>query len=184
MVASFSPEHGRREHDGYVTIVDARRGPDAPSAAHRVSSQPEFRDPYPLSKDAFLVAQRSSLLLMDGRGATKVLYTLPAADRAAGLECHEPRPLRPHPREVLLAPRADLKQATGFLVLADVYRGRNMAGVKRGEIKELLVLETLPKPINFTGSGDPISYNGTFTLERVAGTVPVEPDGSAYLEIP
>ena len=59
-----------------------------------------------------------------------------------------------------------------------------MGGVKRGEIKELLVLETLPKPINFTGSGDPISYNGTFTLERVLGTVPVEADGSACFELP
>ncbi len=70
------------------------------------------------------------------------------------------------------------------LVLADVYRGRNMRGVSRGDICQLLILETLPKPINFTGSGDPISYNGTFTLERVLGTVPVEPDGSAYFELP
>jgi hypothetical protein len=31
---------------------------------------------------------------------------------------------------------------------------------------------------------DPISYGGTFTLERIVGTVPVEEDGSAYLELP
>ena len=59
-----------------------------------------------------------------------------------------------------------------------------MAGVKPGEIKKLLVLETLPKPINYTGGMEPLSYGGTFTLERVVGTVPVEPDGSAYLELP
>ena len=69
-------------------------------------------------------------------------------------------------------------------MLADVYPGRNMAGVKPGEIKKLLVLETLPKPINFTGGMEPISYGGTFTLERIVGTVPVEADGSAYLEVP
>jgi hypothetical protein len=31
---------------------------------------------------------------------------------------------------------------------------------------------------------DPISYGGTFTLERVLGTVPVAQDGSAYMELP
>ncbi len=76
------------------------------------------------------------------------------------------------------------KQATGRLILADIYEGRNMRGVKRGEIKKLLVLESLPMPIHYTGGMDPISYGGTFTLERVVGTVPVEADGSAYLELP
>ena len=90
----------------------------------------------------------------------------------------------PGTREPVPAQRGVPQRDTGTLVLADVYRGRNMGGVTRGEIRELLVLETLPKPINFTGSGDPISYNGTFTLERVVGTVPVEADGSAYFEVP
>lgn len=48
-----------------------------------------------------------------------------------------------------------------------------MVGVVPGEIKKLLVLESLPKPINYTG-GMHLSYGGTFTLERVMGTVPVE----------
>ena len=59
-----------------------------------------------------------------------------------------------------------------------------MAGVAPGEIRKLLVLESLPKPINYTGGMEPLSYGGTFTLERVLGTVPVEPDGSAYIETP
>ena len=59
-----------------------------------------------------------------------------------------------------------------------------MAGVKPGEIKKLLVLESLPMPIHYTGGMEPISYGGTFTLERIVGTVPVEPDGSAYIELP
>jgi hypothetical protein len=47
-----------------------------------------------------------------------------------------------------------------------------------------MVIESLPKPINFTGGMDPLSYAGTFTLERVLGTVPVEADGSAFFEAP
>jgi len=59
-----------------------------------------------------------------------------------------------------------------------------MASVRRGEIKRLLILESLPKPINYTGGMDPLSYGGTFTLERIVCTVPVEEDGSARSELP
>lgn len=77
--------------------------------------------------------------------------------------------------------RAEL---TGRMILADVYNTRNLRGIKRGEIKRLLVLESLPKQVNFSGGPDLVSWLGTFTLERVLGTVPVEQDGSAYLEVP
>lgn len=59
-----------------------------------------------------------------------------------------------------------------------------MAGIERGDIKKLLVLEALPKPVNFSGQQEPLSLGGTFTLERILGTVPVEADGSASFEVP
>ena len=59
-----------------------------------------------------------------------------------------------------------------------------MHGTKRGDIKKLLIIELLPKPINYNGGMEPLSYGGTFTLERILGTVSVEPDGSAYFEVP
>jgi len=60
----------------------------------------------------------------------------------------------------------------------------NLPDVKRGDIRKLLILESLPKPVNFSGGQDLTSWLGTFTLERVLGTVPVEEDGSAYFEVP
>ena len=68
--------------------------------------------------------------------------------------------------------------------MSDIYEGRNLPGVQRGEIRKLLVLEVLPKPVNFSGGPDLVSWLGTFSLERVLGTVPVEEDGSANLELP
>ncbi len=35
-----------------------------------------------------------------------------------------------------------------------VYAGRNMAGVKRGQVRKLLVLESLPQPASFSGGPD------------------------------
>ena len=183
VVMSFSPGHGRTEHLGAITVVDPGRGPDVPASARRISKPKEsYCDPYAISEDGFLVANRGGIFVMDGQGDTELLYRLPAAD--APMECHEPRPLRPRPRENVIPRRVSLSQATGRLVLADVTKGRNMAGVRRGEIKRLLVLEQLPKPINFSGGQEPLSIGGTFALERVLGTVPVEADGSATMELP
>ena len=184
IVASFSPGHGQREHDGVITVVDPRGGPDAKEFARSVSKGARFRDPWAFSEDCFLAASRDTLVLMDGHGRTEELFKLSAEDHAAKLECHEPRPLAPRPRELVIQPRTKPEETTGRMLLADVNHGRNMTGVKPGEIKKLLVLETLPMPVHYTGGMEPISYGGTFTLERILGTVPVEPDGSAYFEVP
>jgi hypothetical protein len=80
--------------------------------------------------------------------------------------------------------RTDVTQPMGQLIVQDIYRGRAMDGVPRGAIKKLLILENLPKPVNFTGSMDPISYGGSYTLNRVLGTVPVASDGSVNMSVP
>ncbi|MBI4327480.1 MAG: hypothetical protein HY674_19785 [Chloroflexi bacterium] len=184
IVASFSPGHGQREHDGEVTVVDPKGGPDALSFARRISRGAHFRDPWAFSEDCFLAAAGASLVLMDGHGVAEEVFRLSAEDVQAGLQCHEPRPLAARPREKIIPARVNLAEAKGYLILADVNTGRNMNGVQRGEVKKLLILETLPMPVHFTGGMEPISYGGTFTLERILGTVPVEPDGSAYFELP
>jgi len=182
IVASFSPRHGRPEHMGVVTIVDPNNGPDDTHATRPVSQPGQrFRDPYAFSGDCFLVANGKGISVMDGQGNTEIVYRPRAG---SGLECHEPRPLCRRPRERAIPSRVDLSQDTGRLMLSDIYHGRNMEGVRRGEIKKLLVLEQLPKPVNFSGGPWPLSVGGTFTLARVLGTVPVELDGSAYFELP
>jgi hypothetical protein len=182
VVASFSPNHGRWEHMGFVTVVDPSLGPDAYRWARRIHPTKMFRDPYALSEDGFLVADEEGIWVMDGQGRAELVYKLPADD--AGLSCHEPRPLRPRGREPVTFHLTDGPRATGELVLEDVYQGRNMAGVQRGHIEKLLVLEQLPKPVNFSGGQEPLTIGGTFALERILGTVPVESDGSAYLQVP
>jgi len=183
VVASFSPGHGRPEHAGTITIVDPSLGPDVRASARHISrGGPVFRDPYALTEDCLLVAEGPRILVMDSRGRTEVLYALPAADR--GRFCHEPRPVLPRPRERIIPARVDLTEPTGQLFLQDVTCGRNMGGVKPGEIVQLLVMEQLPKPVNFSGGPWPISNGGTFTLARILGTVPVAPDGSAHFIVP
>ena len=181
IIVSVSPNHGRPEHLGTLATIDPRGGPDNSPSLTPVSKR-MLRDPYPISQDLLLTADDQGIYLMDYQGTLEPLYL---RDRAAGeLPVHEPRPLRRRPREPVIPTRVDTREDTGTLILSDVYEGRNMGSVKRGDIKKLLVLEQLPKPANFSGGQEPLSIGGTFTLQRVLGTVPVEADGSAHFKVP
>jgi hypothetical protein len=180
VLSIFSPGHGANEHCGTPTIVDPNGGPDLRGMARPVRGAPGgSRDPYPLSETMLLLASRRQLLLVDGaEGRSEVLY------ESADLEVHEPSPVRPRVRERTIPDRADWSKAAGRALLVDAHRGRNLGGVKPGDIRRLLVVEVLPKPVNFSGGPDSLTWLGTFSLERVLGTVPVESDGSAWFELP
>ncbi len=174
-----SPGHGSREHEGYLSTVTEKQGPDDKSANVKIGNV-RCRDPFAITKDCFLVAGPRCIQVVDGRG-----HVFPLVE--SDMDVHEPRPLIKRERERIVASHIDRSKAHGTLVLNNVYIGRNMEGIKQGEIKKLMVVETLPKPLNH-GAGQhdfiPISHGGTFTLERILGTVPVEPDGSAHFELP
>lgn len=176
-----SPGHGSREHTGQAALVHAKEGPDELQALQNISEN-GFRDPYAITETTFLAVKARELVLFDRTGNTRVLYRLPVTPDKR--ELHEPRPLIARAQEPVIPPRVQYEQPTGKLVLANAHLGRTMEGVKHGDIAKFLIVEPLPKPINYTGGMDPLSYGGTFTLERILGEVPVEEDGSAYLEVP
>jgi hypothetical protein len=189
VVCVFSPGHGYRENAGHVMLVDPKGGPDDWSRAEQISPTRQlgsegwargevgFRDPYPLSADLFLVAENRSLLVLDAHGATEEIFR-------GQMMVHDPRVIVGRGRERIIPPRSDPRKSTGTLILANIYQGRHMQGVKPGEVKRLLVLEDLPKPVSYYSLPGAISMDGTHTLHRILGTVPVAADGSAALEVP
>jgi hypothetical protein len=179
VVASFSPGHGANEHAGHATVVSPEKGPDDRRMARPLHRGKLTRDPYPISENCFIAARDNQILLLDGSGEVETLYA-----HAGEEHVHEPRPVQPRPRERVIPRRINSAASTGRMILTDVYNGRNMDGVKHGDIKKLLILESLPKQVNFSGGPDLVSWLGTFTLQRVLGTVPVEADGSAYFDLP
>jgi len=193
VIGIYSPGHGRRDHYGWLSFFSSKYGPDAKKGLNRIpfargmSPLSDLADPWPMSTKTILVADKhKSRLLIVEKGSKKytdkVVYEI--KDNHAKWLLQSPRPVIKRQREKVISDRTDWSQAVGYQVLIDVYNSRNMKGIKRGEIKKLLIIETLPKPVNFSGGPDTISWLGTFTLERILGTVPVEADGSAYFELP
>lgn len=187
--------HGSADHTGSVQILSPNDGPDEhgsrrPITPYMQLSRQGYRDPYPIAKGIYLVAHCDRLEVYDDNGQHGDLYEL--TEKTTEMDdgkkrevwLHEPRALVAHPREPIIEDRQDKTKNTAKLILADVTLGRNMEGVKAGEIKKLLVLEVLPKPVHHEGHTETISWNGSFFIERVLGTVPVEPDGSACFEVP
>ena len=178
VVFIHSPGHGQTEHAGYITVGSDASGPNAANSLKTMTRTADYRDPYAVSRHDFLAARGNDVVLTDDEGHTATLYD-------GRSMVHEPRPLVRRPREPVIASVADQARNSATLFVSDVYLGRNMAGVERGAIKKLLILEDLPKPANYHGGGStPIGNGGTTTLKRILGTVPVAEDGSAYCEVP
>ena len=184
IVSTFSPGHGRREHYGTVTLVDPRKGPDAPEGVRSISATSNFADPWAFGEDCFLCVQNTQVVLMDGDGRTVPVYTLPQDQIDQGFWVADVQPVIPREREEIIADVTDPNAKTGFMALANLYQGRQMKDLPKGTVKELLVMEALPIPVHFNGGMMSVSSGGTFSLTRLVGTVPVNEDGSAFMELP
>lgn len=189
VIFTFSPGHGKPEHAGRIATVSDVNGPDDRSSIDFITEEADYCDPFAFSEDVILASRKNTMVLLNGNGKEVVIYEqqkMPYGkeEKNVYVGLHEPRPLISWKVERVIPSRIDMSKEYGQMMLSNVYIGRNMHGVRKGSVKNLLIMESLPKPVNFTGGMDPMSYGGTFTLERILGTVPVEEDGSAYFELP
>lgn len=184
VVCVFGPGHGVWEHNGFIKIVDLSNGPDDLSKFKTIATG-LYMDPYPIADNCYLAATglSASIIKLDNQGSQTTLYSNPLWTLST-VFIQEPRPLVPRSREPITSNHVNPTATTGKLLLQDVNVGRNMGGVAPAEIKKLLIVEDLPKPVSFDGAQMPISYNSKFYVTRILGTVPVEPDGSAFFEVP
>ncbi|MBP5319474.1 MAG: PD40 domain-containing protein [Kiritimatiellae bacterium] len=183
-----SPGHGSTEHGGALSLLALKGGPDSRANVRRIWKTHCF-DPWAFSPALFMATTGSDVFLVNRAGRSLKLFSLPAEftqfeGATAGSRICEPRPLMAHPREEVQVDRTDLAAKDGEFYLENVLTSRSLPGVAPGTITKLMVMESLPKPINYTGGMDPLTYGGTFTLTRLLGTVPVEADGSAYFRAP
>ena len=203
-IATFSSCHDRPW--GAIAIFDRRLGIDLKPPVLRTwpadaidlvgvgnydtykRVNPKYEDPYPLSDKHFLCSRMTGqgeemgICLVDVFGNEVMLH-------AEGPGCFDPMPLGPRVRPPAISSRIDLAQSEGYFYVSDVYVGTGMETIAPGTVKYLRVVESPEKRYwtqpawNTTGNQSPAMAWDDFNNKQILGTVPVEPDGSAYFTV-
>jgi len=216
VLCTMAPHHGRPL--GAITIIDRSKGfetvesmvnitPEIPyqprlgeswnygtNSSWRPGDQQyqwAYCDPYPFSEDLFLVSyggpleggpQRYRIYLLDDEGNKVEVY------EDSATSCFNPVPLRPRPLPHRIPGEAAEPEGYGVYFIADIYRGLEHKGVKRGQIKQLRIMSQVPKKYNTEGpryhDHYPIVGQGSYYVKYCYGTVPVYEDGTAYFKVP
>ncbi|MHC4279596.1 MAG: HzsA-related protein, partial [Planctomycetota bacterium] len=159
---------------------------------------PLFSDPYPLSRDVFLVSQNRDrfwcdidawdLYLIDSKGKKELIYDDPE------FSCWMPMPLQPRKKPPILntAQNPELAEKNlAVCIVTDIYKG--LENVAPGTIKYIRVNEQMPRPWAARRYWDGDIYDqqhAVLTLETHLGLkvqygiVPVHEDGSASFIVP
>jgi len=166
-----------------------------------------YDSPWPLSEDYFLVGYSPKPLVMEPGANDPAALGIYLLDRWGSREllyrdpeigCSNPIPIVPRPVPPvlpdLMAPGGTGLRPVGTtggtpvpprssaeMVLLDVYEG--LGDVPRGTIKALRIVQILPKTTP-VADAPRIGLAGQEPARAVLGTVPVEPDGSAYFTLP
>ena len=152
-----------------------------------------YRTPYPLSEDYFLAAysyepligepdaNRANMFgiyLVDRFGNKELIY------RDANIGSLWPMPLRARPRPpVISSALAETAPGEGTFFMQNVYESwPQLSGVQE-TIHALRIVQVLPKTTPNANSPR-VGLANASPGKQVLGTVPVEPDGSAYFRAP
>jgi formylglycine-generating enzyme required for sulfatase activity len=182
----FDAAKGRHEVEGVVQRIPGYGQQVEPLIEDKLTehSWPKFVHPYPLSDKHFLVSCKPEPDSLWGIYLVDIydnMVLLREEERHALLE---PIPLRTNQRPPVIASKIDPEQKDANVYLADVYSGPGMAGIPRGEVKQLRVFTYHFGYQRLAGIDHRVGADGPWEVKRVLGTVPVHADGSALFRIP
>lgn len=180
---------------GSIAFIDPRFGKNNPAAITNLE-HPENPtcdvgdscEPWPLSENSVIFsgrpkgAKRNEIEILHRDGQRQSFLSDPE------ICLHSPMLVKARPTPPVLVDQTDRAATTGRFFVQDIYDG--LAGVERGEVKWLRVIEETSRVSGSNMGGSP--YNQTFlvsaalafSVKDFLGIVPVEPDGSAYFEAP
>ena len=213
VVCVFSSCHDRPW--GAVAVVDRRKGVD--NAAPLLNIWPKeaaklvgngdldsfkwidrfFEDPYPLSRDYFLVSR--SIFIKRGSwniDDSKMGIYLIGTDGTEELliegtqSLFDPMIIQPTTKPNIIPNMRNHADKKGIFYVQNVYEGTHMEGVEIGSAKYLRIVES-PEKRTWTqggwgGQGEQapgVNWH-SFETKRILGVVPIEADGSVSFEAP
>jgi formylglycine-generating enzyme required for sulfatase activity len=182
----LDPARGRYEATGVVQEIPGWGKQVEPVVADRIVDGvwPHFLHPYPLSDKYFLVAMKEHPNALWGIYLADIFDNLTLIKETEGAALLQPIPLAARMRPPVIADKTDLSRNDAVVMIGDVHQGPGLAGIPRGEVKQLRVISYYWSSRGMGGLLGSIGMDGPWDIKRVLGTVPVEPDGSANFRIP
>ena len=145
---------------------------------------PQFLMPQPLSANYHLVICKPRPDALWGLYLIDVFDNVTLIKEVEGAALLWPAPLRKTPAPPILPDRVKLASNTATVHIQDIYAGPGLAGVPRGTVKQLRVIEYYFSRRGMGGLYGTLGFDGPWDIKRILGTVPVEADGSAHFSIP
>ncbi|NQT53897.1 hypothetical protein HQ576_17710, partial [bacterium] len=181
----LDPALGRHEADGVVQEIPGRGKVVEPLIRDALVNGvwPQFLHPFPLSEKYFLVSAKLDSNSLWGIYLVDVFDNMLLVKEVEGSALLEPVPLRKVEKPPAIIDKVDLRRKDAVVYLMDIYKGDGLKGIPRGSVKALRLFA-----YHFgywrTGGHASVGVESSWDIKRVLGTVPVEPDGSAYFRIP
>lgn len=225
-VMAIAAGHHTRQH-GKLVVLDVNEGRDEGKGMHFVAPRREvdyervdvaqqhgdqFRYPYPLNENEFLVTYMPEdkdlidhekwnkykymddavygLYWMDMDGNRELLFN------DGEIPVGRPVPLKKPNKPLVVADTVDYSQQTGLYYVHDVYEGVGLEGIERGTAKKIRVVR-----LNYRAAGvgksrnegegggslnsGPVGVgNVSWDIKEILGDVDIHEDGSALFEVP
>lgn len=182
----MDPSIGRRDGEGIVQEIPGRGKTVEPIVRDRLIDGvwPQFLMPWPLSPKYHLVSAKLHPGGLWGVYLADVFDNLTLIAEVEGAALLWPIALKPTPRPPVIPDRVNLARDDATVFITDVHSGPGLAGVPRGTVKKLRLIEYYFSRRGFGGLYGTLGMDGPWDIKRILGTVPVERDGSAHFRIP
>jgi len=181
----LDPARGTQETGAAVQTIPGRGQPVRNVTADQLyrADYPKALTPWPLNDTYVLVSMKLSPKGLWGLYLADTFDNLTLICQQADCFYVHPILLAERPRPPAIVDRVDLNKGHGEVVLQDVHFGPGLAGIPRRTVKALRVFSYVYSLTN-TGSHDHVGIESGWDIKRILGTVPVEPDGSAFFTVP
>ncbi|HUT34958.1 MAG TPA: SUMF1/EgtB/PvdO family nonheme iron enzyme [Planctomycetota bacterium] len=182
----FDVAQGRREADGVVQRIPGRGKPVEPAIRDGLvgGSWPKFLHPWPLSDKYILAACKRTPQSRWGVYLVDVFDNMLLLKEEPFYALLEPIPFKKTPRPPVIPDKVKLDRKDGVVYMSDVYAGNGLKDVPRGTVRKLRLFTYQFAYHGMGGQVNRVGLDGPWDVKRIIGTVPVEPDGSAYFRVP
>ena len=181
----FDAARGRETNAGVIQRIPGYGKPVQAVIADGLvnNSWPKFLHPYPLSDKYFIVSAKPKSNSLWGIYLVDIFDNMLLLKEEPACALLEPIALRKTPRPPVTVSTVKPDEKTATVYIHDIYAGKGLAGVPRGTVKNIRVLQYEFSYRNMGGHYE-IGIESGWDVRRLVGTVPVYTDGSAMFKIP